>query len=79
MSNVIDMMTRDVHRRIPDYTGSLEEAEILCKRIESYYHSAGYPTVKVWIERFARKNQHTQAVVGFHYNIRSNIKFTVPK
>ena len=70
------MMTQE--RYVPDNSGVKEEAERLVQSITNYYHNAGYTEVKVWLERKVRTNPLTQTVVGFRYDIRSNIRFKVP-
>ncbi len=56
----------------PDYTGDRYWAKQLASRLQQYYHNLGQTQVKVWAEPSEGEGKKI-------WNIRSNIKFTVPK
>ncbi|MGA0397423.1 MAG: hypothetical protein ACO3O3_09690 [Ilumatobacteraceae bacterium] len=55
-----------------DYLKSKLASQKLVHKIKNYYADRGYPNVRVWVE---------EAVVGRQkiYQVRSNLRFTVPE
>lgn len=58
---------------VPDYTFDSYFAKILCKRIENYYRTLGYPNVRAWVEKNEREGLKP------FYSIQSNIVMKVPE
>ncbi len=56
-------------RSIPDYVGDYYWANVLCKRIQNFWHKAGYSKVKVWLETDETSGGNK------YYSIRSNLSF----
>jgi hypothetical protein len=57
------------YKVIPDYTGDYYYAKVLAKRIQSYWHRAGYPKVKTWVETDITYSGNKM------YSVRSNIVY----
>lgn len=57
------------HTIIPDYTGDYYYANILAKRIQTYWHRMGYVKVKTWVETDITYSGNKL------YSVRSNIKY----
>lgn len=58
-------------RRTPDYTGDRYWAKLLATKIQKYHQDRGYHNVRVWVEQEDKEGRKI-------WNIRSNIKYTVP-
>lgn len=65
-TNPVRLMTK-----VNDYVGDKYWATVIAKRIEEYWKRRGFPHVKAWVEQENREGNPI-------WNVRSNLKFTVP-